>query len=68
MRHQQVRDTITGEVAAWAIHDRTSLSPGATIAGPAIIAEDETSTLVGPGWTASINGFGYIELTRGAAA
>ena len=68
VRHQQVRDTITGEVAAWAIHDRTALSPGATIAGPAIIAEDETSTLVGPGWTASINGFGYIELTRGAAA
>ncbi|MCX7383074.1 MAG: hydantoinase/oxoprolinase family protein [Alphaproteobacteria bacterium] len=68
VRHQQVRDTITGEVSDWAVHDRTSLSPGATIAGPAIIAEDETSTLVGPGWTASINGFGYIELTRGVAA
>jgi N-methylhydantoinase A len=66
IRTQQVRDTITGEVAAWAIYDRAALSPGAHLAGPAIIAEDETSTLVGAGWTAEINGFGYIELTRGA--
>ena len=29
--------------------------PGATLRGPAIIAEDETSTLVGPGWTARID-------------
>ncbi len=67
VRHQQVRDTITGDITAWAIHDRTSLAPGATIAGPAIIAEDETSTLVGPGWTAIVNGFGYLELTRDGA-
>ena len=66
-RTQQVRDTITGTVASWSIFDRSSLAPGATLAGPAIIAEDETSTLVGPGWTALINGFGYIELTREGA-
>ena len=47
---------------------RAQLSPGVRLAGPAIIAEDETSTLVGPGWSARINGFGYIELQRGAAA
>ena len=35
----------------WAVYDRAALAPGARIAGPAIIAEDETSTLVGPGWT-----------------
>jgi N-methylhydantoinase A len=29
------------------------------------VAEDETSTLVGPGWTARVNGLGYIEMTRG---
>ncbi len=66
-RTQQVRDTITGTVASWSIFDRSSLAPGATLAGPAIIAEDETSTLVGPGWSALINGFGYIELTREGA-
>ena len=67
-RVQKVRDTVTGEVADWAIYDRALLSPGVRLAGPAIIAEDETSTLVGPGWSARINGFGYIELQRGAAA
>jgi N-methylhydantoinase A len=66
-RSQAVRDTLTGEVADWAVYDRTALAPGAKIPGPAIVAEDETSTLVGPGWSATINGLGYIELTREAA-
>jgi N-methylhydantoinase A len=67
MRRQAVRDTLTGEVSDWAVVDRTALAPGARIAGPAIVAEDETSTLVGPGWSATVNGLGYIELTREAA-
>jgi N-methylhydantoinase A len=37
------------------------------VRGPAIIAEDETSTLIGPGWTARMNALGYIELVWGAA-
>ena len=61
---RQVRDTTTGEVAAWSVFDRSTLAPGARVAGPAIIAEDETSTLVGPGWSATVNALGYIELTR----
>jgi len=65
VRHRAVRDTATGAVAEWAIYDRADLAPGATLAGPAIIAEDETSTLVGPGWTAGINALGYIEMRRG---
>jgi N-methylhydantoinase A len=52
-------------VAAWAIYDRRTLGLGARLQGPAIIAEDETSTLVGPGWSGRINPLGYIELTRG---
>ena len=65
VRTQLVRDTTTGAVSPWAIHDRTSLVPWASIPGPAIITEDETSTLVGPGWAAVVNGLGYIEMTRG---
>ena len=65
-RWQAVRDSVTGEVAEWAVFDRAALVAGAAISGPAIIAEDETSTLVGPGWSASVNGFGYLELVRGA--
>ncbi|MGE0223575.1 MAG: hydantoinase/oxoprolinase family protein [Acetobacteraceae bacterium] len=66
-RTQAVRDTVTGEVSDWSVHDRSALTNGGRITGPAIIAEDETSTLVGPGWTAGVNGLGYIELTRDAA-
>jgi N-methylhydantoinase A len=66
-RQQAVRDTVTGEVSDWPIHDRANLAQGARLSGPAIIAENETSTLVGPGWSAGINQFGYIELERGAA-
>jgi N-methylhydantoinase A len=63
-RTQLVRDTITGKVSPWSVHDRTALAPGVQIVGPAIVAEDETSTLVGPGWSATVNGLGYLELTR----
>jgi N-methylhydantoinase A len=64
VRSQLVRDTTTGAVSPWAIHERAALAPWASIAGPAIVTEDETSTLIGPGWTAVINGLGYIEMTR----
>jgi len=59
-----VRDTTTGDVSRWTIVDRTALVPGASINGPAILAEDETSTLVSPGWRATMNGLGYIDLLR----
>ncbi len=65
VRHRIVRDTATAAVAEWAIYDRADLAPGASLTGPAIIAEDETSTLVSPGWSAKITDQGYIELTRG---
>ncbi|HEY0419042.1 MAG TPA: hydantoinase/oxoprolinase family protein, partial [Acetobacteraceae bacterium] len=64
MRSQAVRDTVTGEVTDWAVFDRAALPTGACLQGPAIIAEDETSTLVGPGWRAGINALGYIEMER----
>jgi N-methylhydantoinase A len=66
-RAQLVRDTTTGEVSPWSIYNRTTLSPGVRITGPAIIAEDETSTLVTPGWNATMNDLGYIELTQETA-
>ncbi len=66
-RTQFVRDTTTGEASPWPVYDRTSLAPGVHIAGPAIIAEDETSTLISSGWSGTINGLGYIELTQETA-
>jgi N-methylhydantoinase A len=63
-RTQLVRDSVTGEVSEWTVVDRAALAPGEKLRGPAIIAEDETSTLVGRGWSAQKNNFGYIELLR----
>ncbi len=65
-RTLSIRDTATGEVSAWPVLDRAALAPSATIHGPAVIAEDETSTLVGPGWHGAIDTNGNIVLTHGA--
>ena len=62
--HQAVRDTARGNVSDWPVYDRDSFAPGAVVAGPCIVAEAETSTLVGPGWTCRMDGLGYLELTR----
>jgi N-methylhydantoinase A len=54
----------TGEFIEVAIHQRHDLRPGALIPGPAVIVEDETSTVVSRLFDANIDRFGYIELTR----
>jgi N-methylhydantoinase A len=64
---QRVRDTATGDEAAWAVHQRADLAAGQQIAGPAIVAEAETSTLIGPGWSATVDERGYLDLRRIAA-
>ncbi len=64
IRVQQVRDTSSGTVTGWAVYDRESMAPGCTVPGPCIVAEAETSTLVGPGWTCRMDGLGYLELER----
>jgi N-methylhydantoinase A len=64
VRTRAVLDTASGAVSDWAVYDRTALAPGVTIAGPAIVSEDETSTLIGPGWSAVVNAQGYIEMLR----
>ncbi|MCA3309903.1 MAG: hydantoinase/oxoprolinase family protein [Roseomonas sp.] len=67
IRVQMVRDTATGEVSEWQVYDREDMRPGATVSGPAIIAEAETSTLIGPGWVCRMDGLGYLDLTQEAA-
>jgi N-methylhydantoinase A len=60
-------DPDTGEFQEVDIYWRPDLAPGARISGPAVIAEDETSTVVSPRFDARIDRFGYIELTRNEA-
>jgi N-methylhydantoinase A len=53
--------------AAWSeipVYWRPELAAGSSIKGPAVIAESETSTLVGPGFSARLNALGYIVMER----
>jgi N-methylhydantoinase A len=63
-RRRAVFDADSGNFVEVAIHERAALVPGATIAGPAVIVEDETSTVVSRHFDARIDRFGYIEMTR----
>jgi N-methylhydantoinase A len=63
-RWRLVFDPETGEFIEVAIYERRDLLPGAYIPGPAIIVEDETSTVISRLFDARIDPFGYIELTR----
>jgi len=50
------------------IYRREALAPGAAIAGPALIEEDDTTTVVAAGFGASIDPHGYIVLERKAGS
>ena len=63
-RSRAVFDPETGEFIDVAIHERRDLEPGALIPGPAVIVEDETSTVLTRLFDARIDALGYIELTR----
>ena len=43
---------------------RVDLAPGSRIAGPAVIVEDETTTIVLSGYVARIDSLGYIVMTK----
>jgi N-methylhydantoinase A len=59
---RRVFDPEGGEFIDVPVYWRAALSPGAHINGPAVIAEDETSTIVAVDFDAHIDRFGYIEL------
>jgi N-methylhydantoinase A len=59
-----VFDPDSGDFQEVAIYWRDDLSPGVRISGPAVVAENETSTVVSPRFDARIDRFGYIELIR----
>ncbi|MGH7161550.1 MAG: hydantoinase/oxoprolinase family protein, partial [Acetobacteraceae bacterium] len=61
---QRVRDGGTGAVADWAVFLRADLLAGQRVRGPAIIAEDETSTLISAGWSAVADKTGYLMLDK----
>ena len=46
------------------IYDRAALQPGDCIAGPALIAEDQTTTVVTGAYDLNVNSLGYLVLNR----
>ncbi|GAB5446258.1 hydantoinase/oxoprolinase family protein [Gymnodinialimonas sp.] len=64
---QETRDIlcdVTGKPRPAAVFDRATLPPGATLHGPALIIEPQTTTLVSADFSASIDGQGNIWLTQ----
>jgi len=59
-----IYDPALGRQVQAPVYWRFDMQPGAAIKGPAIIAEDETSTIVGANFKASVNSLGYIVLER----
>jgi N-methylhydantoinase A/oxoprolinase/acetone carboxylase beta subunit len=56
------------EYADVPVHQRSQLKPGDVVQGPAVIAEDETTTIVTAGFTATLDSTGAIRLTAKSAA
>ena len=64
---RRIYDAELGEILNCPVYTRFELAPGTEIAGPAVIAEDETSTYVPAGFSAALNTFEYIVMERGTA-
>jgi N-methylhydantoinase A len=56
----------SGGSESWDIYERERLGTDAVVRGPAIVEEPTATTLVLPGQTASIDGFGNLVVTNGA--
>jgi N-methylhydantoinase A len=46
------------------VFDRDFLHPGAVITGPAVVEQLDTTTIIGPGWTASSDRYGTLVVER----
>jgi N-methylhydantoinase A len=52
------------KATATAIYDRTRLAVGATFAGPAIVEQFDATSVVPPGWDATVDRYGNLILER----
>ncbi|MBI4182914.1 MAG: hydantoinase/oxoprolinase family protein [Proteobacteria bacterium] len=61
---REVFDPDQGRFVPFAVYRRERLAAGAVIDGPALIEEDQTTTVVSPGFQARIDAFGSIDCVR----
>ena len=59
-------DTATGEAAAAKVYERARLAPGATVPGPAVLVEKDTTTVVSAAFEAEVHPLGHVIMTARA--
>lgn len=55
-----------GQAHPVALYARTALRPGHRLSGPAIIGQDDTTTVLPPGFDLAVDAFGNLVITRSA--
>ena len=61
---RKLLDPLSGRADDVSLYRREALAPGAAIVGPALIEEDDTTTVVARGFRAALDPHGYIILER----
>jgi N-methylhydantoinase A len=61
---RQLFDARTSDYVEAKVYRRADIPPGVSIAGPAALSEDQTTTIVSSGFSASVNDLGHLVLTR----
>ncbi|MFM1990941.1 MAG: hypothetical protein RJA99_3898 [Pseudomonadota bacterium] len=64
---EQVEAHFDGAWMRTPLYRRDAFEPGQSVDGPAIIAEDNQTTVIDPGWSATLSGHGHLMLRRTAA-
>ena len=57
-------DPVLADYAAAAVHRRERLAPDNTLTGPAVVVEEQTTTVVPDGFRATVDPLGYLVLER----
>ena len=63
-RTRRARFDRASEAVDVPVYRREALGVGATVAGPAIVEERETTTVIRPGWTMEVAADGSLVATR----
>ena len=63
---RQIDAWFDGETHTLPLYMRERLGFGQTLEGPAVIAQEDTTTIVPPGWHGEVDRFGNLHLTRQA--
>jgi N-methylhydantoinase A len=62
--NRRIYDSRVGRFFDYGVYERASLAPGARLSGPAVICEDETTTVVSASFDARIDASGFIRMTK----